>query len=120
MGAHLLGSLKTVLGENAHVGDIRGKGLMIGIELVDNKDKKTPVSGSKAFSYVLQASTLGLLIYYHGSFVGIFPPLIIDNTVADEIVTILDETFNGKGGAKVARTLKVAKDLAQVKFGKRS
>ena len=119
-GAYLLDALKTTLGAHDHVGEVRGKGLMIGIELVGNKMKKTPVSGSKAFGYVLQASTLGLLMYYHGSFVGIFPPLIIDNTVAEEIVTILDETFNGKGAAKVARTLKVAKDLAHIKLGKRS
>ncbi len=42
-GAYLQQALREVLGELPHVGDTRGRGLFAGVELVRDKDNKTPV-----------------------------------------------------------------------------
>ena len=118
VGDYLIAGIRSTLGDQAHVGDIRGRGLMIGIELAADKLGKAPLSDRKAFGYVLQASSLGLLMYCRGSFLGLFPPLTIDRTIADDVIRILGKVFHGNLTEKTARNLRLAKELAHVKLGK--
>jgi hypothetical protein len=82
------------LGEHRHVGDIHGRGLFIGVELVKDRDTKapfeTPVSGK-----VKGAAMANRLICYPGSgsvdgdlgdHVLLAPPYIISEEQAGEIV----------------------------------
>ncbi|MGZ3493615.1 MAG: aminotransferase class III-fold pyridoxal phosphate-dependent enzyme, partial [Thermodesulfobacteriota bacterium] len=75
------------------IGEVRGKGLMLGMELV--KDKKEP-----AVNEILQlfenTKKRGLLIGkggLYGNVVRIAPPMIVDNSVVDEAAKILDQAF---------------------------
>ncbi|MGY2236799.1 acetyl ornithine aminotransferase family protein [Pseudomonas gingeri] len=80
------------------IGQVRGKGLMIGFELITNRATRTP---AKAFADRLlhNAYRKGLLLLTCGvSTVRLMPPLMIDQHLCDEAIELLDaalaETLN--------------------------
>ncbi|MED3553499.1 aspartate aminotransferase family protein [Cytobacillus praedii] len=85
------------------IGDIRGKGLMIGLEFVENQKDKTPFPRSFLFTQKLigQAEKCGLIVYPAGSGIDgvngdavlIAPPLTITIPEIDELVKRLHETL---------------------------
>ncbi|HSW16411.1 MAG TPA: aspartate aminotransferase family protein [Ramlibacter sp.] len=79
VGAHLKASLERELGPLAGVKDIRGQGLMIGVEL----DKPCG-------ALTTRAAEAGLLISVTAdTVIRMVPPLILTEAEADEIVTLL-------------------------------
>jgi len=103
MGKLLLEKLET-LREHPSVGDVRGKGLLTGIEFVNNKETKEPFDPSTNFCTKLQEITLknGLSIYpihafldgIRGDHIQVSPPYIVTTSQLDEIVTILDRSLD--------------------------
>lgn len=103
MGKYLFSKLEILL-EHPTVGDIRGKGLMIGIEFVKNKKTKEPFNPEvKYYQKITDKAFSKRLILYPGSgFVDgvmgdhilIGPPFIVTKEQIDEIVGILDETLS--------------------------
>lgn len=86
------------------VGDVRGKGLMLGIEFVGDRETKEPLEETgAAFRSLLFETGLdkGILTYPGGDHVDgergdhalVTPPLTIDRETADEIVDRLHATF---------------------------
>ncbi|HDH06421.1 MAG TPA: aspartate aminotransferase family protein [Nitrospirae bacterium] len=112
VGAYLKSSLKAVMNSRRLIGDIRGKGLMIGIELVKDREKKTPLTEKETFNIVLDIATLGLVVYYSNNVLGLLPPLIIKKDIADRIVEILDKALNTGITADITRKARMAKELA--------
>jgi hypothetical protein len=96
-GERLLSHLQTALGENEMVGDVRGLGLLICIDLVQDRVSKKPFPRSERLTeQVLErAMELGLLLYpstgtvdgTDGDYLLIGPPLTI---LDDEAVLIVD------------------------------
>jgi 4-aminobutyrate aminotransferase len=76
------------------IGDIRGKGLMIGIELVDNRRTKKPAF-KKTKDLILSACRLGLLVDVAGrkNVVRLTPPLVITKEQIDKAVEIFEVCF---------------------------
>lgn len=95
-GEYLSAALKERLGERAYVGDIRGRGLFIGIELVADRERKEPFDPSlRLFARVRdQAFANGLICYPTGGNVDgvrgdqiiLSPPFIATRAELDEIV----------------------------------
>jgi adenosylmethionine-8-amino-7-oxononanoate aminotransferase len=95
-GARLKSELAMRLGDHPHVGDIRGRGLFCGIELVADRATKAPFNPAlRLYSRIKsEAMQRGLLIYPMGGTVDgrsgdhilIAPPFIIDEQHVDEIV----------------------------------
>ncbi|WP_458187957.1 aminotransferase family protein [Haladaptatus sp. NG-WS-4] len=86
------------------VGDVRGKGLMVGVEFVADRQTKEPLDETGAeFQNLLFETGLdnGIITYPSGTHVDgergdhtlITPPLTIDEATADEIVDRMHETF---------------------------
>jgi adenosylmethionine-8-amino-7-oxononanoate aminotransferase len=85
------------------VGDIRGRGLLAGIELVRNRRTKEPFSRSKKLveKVAARAFELGLVVYYgtgmangvDGDTVVLAPPFVIEEGQIEEIASILEKTF---------------------------
>jgi len=98
--AHEIGSyLKDHLAErqqrHALIGEVRGMGLMLGIELVRDRTTKEPAS-SEAIEVLELAKQRGLLLGkggLHGNVVRIKPPLCINRDDADFILACLDEVL---------------------------
>jgi adenosylmethionine-8-amino-7-oxononanoate aminotransferase len=103
VGGHLLAEMERLL-ENPMVGDVRGLGLMAGIELVMDKAKRTPFPKDLKVSQRLSRACLdrGLTIYPGSGTAGgagdhflLCPPLIMKESEASEVVDILeDATLN--------------------------
>lgn len=104
-GALLLERLESALAGNVHVGDVRGIGLLIGIELVQDRDTKQPFPRhARVTELVLErAMALGILLYSStgnvngtdGDYILIGPPLTL---LDDEIDLIVDRTTMALGG----------------------
>jgi adenosylmethionine-8-amino-7-oxononanoate aminotransferase len=85
-GAQLMASLRERLGAHAHVGDLRGRGLFAGIELVADRKSKAPFDPAKKLHARIKARAFanGLLCYpmggtidgQHGDHVLLAPPFI--------------------------------------------
>jgi adenosylmethionine-8-amino-7-oxononanoate aminotransferase len=95
-GAQLMGALRERLGAHAHVGDIRGRGLFAGVELVADRKTKATFDPAKKLHAKVKACafTHGLLCYpmggtidgLHGDHVLLAPPFICSASDIDVIV----------------------------------
>ncbi len=93
LGEYMLGQLRELQKRFLLIGDVRGKGLMIGVELV-----KDPVTKEKAIeerARVIQACfEKGLLILGCGeNVIRLIPPLMITKEEADTALTIFEEVL---------------------------
>jgi adenosylmethionine-8-amino-7-oxononanoate aminotransferase len=100
MGTRLLAGLQT-LRDLPRVGDVRGLGLMCGIELVDDRTTKAPALGLGA-RVLGEARKRGLLARIRagqtgehpiGDTVCVAPPLIVTEAQVDRIVAVLREAI---------------------------
>jgi 4-aminobutyrate aminotransferase len=93
VGAFLLAALSELAQRHLIVGDVRGQGLMIGIELVcDRKTKERAASERDAL--VMAAFRRGLLVLAAGaSSIRLSPPLMITRDHAQTAVRILDDAL---------------------------
>ncbi|MCB0056821.1 MAG: aspartate aminotransferase family protein [Caldilineaceae bacterium] len=87
LGPRLLGGLQKLL-EFPFVGDVRGLGLVCGVEIVADKESKTP-DAALAGKIAKMAQDRGLRTRTLGSTLAFSPPLIISEEEIDEIVSIL-------------------------------
>lgn len=87
VGPYLMQGLRDRLGQHAHVGDIRGKGLMLGIELVKDRESKEafPMANRTGRQVLKAAAERGLITRALGDTLVFAPPLIITRADADEI-----------------------------------
>jgi len=93
VGDYLFGRLTALMDKHALIGDVRGKGLMIGVELV--KDRKTKVRAAAERNQVVQEMfQRGVLILGAGrNAIRFAPPLVISKDQADTIVELFDESL---------------------------
>jgi 4-aminobutyrate aminotransferase len=93
LGEYLLKTLRGLQKRFPIIGDVRGKGLMIGVELV--KDPETKEKAVEERSKIIQGCfEKGLLILGCGeNVVRLSPPLIITQAEADTALTILEEVL---------------------------
>ncbi|MHA1977940.1 MAG: aspartate aminotransferase family protein [Candidatus Hodarchaeales archaeon] len=91
LGNYMLNKLRKELNECRVIGEIRGKGLMLGIEIVTEKEKKTP-SEELASTIRTECFKQGLLIEIGGHYnnvVRLLPPLILTKELATTGLDIL-------------------------------
>jgi 4-aminobutyrate aminotransferase / (S)-3-amino-2-methylpropionate transaminase / 5-aminovalerate transaminase len=93
VGAMLLGRLNALKEKYEFVGNVRGKGLLIGIDLV--RDLKTKALMSRRVTELIfkEALKRGLLLMGYFPRVRINPPLVITEAQAEAGAEILDEVF---------------------------
>ena len=95
-GRYLLDALRGALVDHPHVGDVRGKGLMCGVELVEDKATKQPFqAGSKVGPQVLaRARERGMLSRVKGDSYLLAPPIVITHAQLDRCVEILSRSLD--------------------------
>lgn len=93
IGGYLLNRLEEMKKEYEIIGDVRGKGLMIGIELV--RDRETKELADKEREKIIQGCfKKGLLLLGCGkNSVRFMPPLIVSRKDADTALSIFEETL---------------------------
>lgn len=93
VGAVLLDGLRTLQDKYAFIGDVRGAGLLIGMDLVVDRRTKEPLPSRVTEAIFLGALRRGLLLMGYFSRVRINPPLVLTEDEARAGVAILDEVF---------------------------
>ncbi len=95
LGAHILAGLEKLKARHPVIGDVRGKGLMLGIEFVKDRATKEPAKEICA-QVVENARELGLLLGKGGLWgqtIRFAPPMTITQADADFLLAVLDEAI---------------------------
>lgn len=93
LGAYLLNKMKDLAKRYSIIGEVRGKGLMIGVEFVMDRDTKTPAKDFVG-DLIYEAFNNGLLLLPCGvSTIRLMPPLMLTRDLADEAVEILEASI---------------------------
>jgi adenosylmethionine-8-amino-7-oxononanoate aminotransferase len=110
MGAYLMSGLKDTLMKHGICGDVRGKGLLIGIELVTDRASKTQLPGPLVQGVLTFCRSNGVIVgrsgggARHSNTIVLSPPLVITRSECDTLIDVLDralamtmEKMAGKG-----------------------
>ncbi|MCE4613544.1 MAG: aspartate aminotransferase family protein [Desulfurococcales archaeon] len=95
-GKYMLEGLRKLEREKSIVGEVRGLGLIAGIEVVKDKESREPGARETA-KIVYRAWELGLVTAYTGLYSNVIeltPPLIIGGREVDEALGILDKAID--------------------------
>ena len=94
VGAHLFAAAKGLMDKHALIGDVRGRGLMIGIELVRDRTTKERATTERD-RVVRECFNRGLLVLGAGqNAIRLSPPLVLTRDQADTAVRILNEALS--------------------------
>jgi len=93
LGKYLLEQLKLLKAEHTSIGDVRGRGLLIGVELVLDRVEKTPANDlAEDVLYRCLSKGLSFKITM-GNVLTLTPPLIITKTQIDLSLGIINESL---------------------------
>jgi 4-aminobutyrate aminotransferase len=97
VGEYLMGRLHALMDKHPLIGDVRGKGLMIGVELV--RDRQTKERATTERDRIVQGMfQKGVLILGAGrNAIRFAPPMVLTKDQADAVVGTFDEVLTGIG-----------------------
>ncbi len=100
LGADLMGRLRDALGDHPLVGEVRGRGLLIGIERVADQATRAPAPRTVSGGIVAAAQQRGLLVGRNvdtaaglDNVIALAPPLSLTDDDVDHIVDVLGAVF---------------------------
>jgi 4-aminobutyrate aminotransferase-like enzyme len=93
LGAHMLDRLRGMQEKYAFIGDVRGVGMMIGVDLVADRETNEPLGRPKTERIFLDALQHGLLMMGYFPRIRLNPPLTTTREQADQGLDILDQVF---------------------------
>ena len=100
MGAHLKGNLLALMEKHKWIGDVRGKGLFAGAELVVDRDSKEPVDEGKVMAIVADCMNQGVIVGATNRSLPGFnntllfaPPLIATKDDLDHVTDAVDQAI---------------------------
>jgi 4-aminobutyrate aminotransferase len=92
-GAYIMKRLTELMGKSEIIGDVRGKGLMIGMEIVEDKESKKPAP-QKVSEIMIRSWKRGVNVITCGaSTMRIAPPLIITRDLVDASLDIIEDVL---------------------------
>jgi 4-aminobutyrate aminotransferase-like enzyme len=93
VGRILLDGLRTLQNKYEFIGDVRGRGLLIGIDLVADRKTKEFLPKALCEKFFTEGLKRGLIMMSYTPRVRIHPPLILSETEAREGLAKMDEAF---------------------------
>jgi 4-aminobutyrate aminotransferase len=102
IGAYLLDGFKQLQAKHPLIGEARGKGMILGVELVRDRDTKEPAA-TEAAKVVYRCKELGLILFYGGIYSNVLevtPPLTMTREQADRGLAIIDEALSDVEGGR--------------------
>jgi adenosylmethionine-8-amino-7-oxononanoate aminotransferase len=93
-GTRLLDGLKSALGDHPNVGDIRGLGLMCGVEYVKDRATKAPFDAADGIGAKIHSATVerGMFSRVRGDVYCLAPPIVTSEETIDKMVEILADS----------------------------
>ena len=98
-GAELKAGLQALASRYEVIGDVRGEGLMCAIELVSDRAAKTPVGKAGPLAFQKAAYEDGVMIRVSGNNAIFSPPLIIDETHVQKILSATETGLKAMAAA---------------------
>ena len=97
VGEYLLNGLKPLVDKYAAVGEVRGKGLMMALDLVTDKKTREPIDPMSGYANKVAeiARENGVMVRPVGTKIILSPPLVLKEEHADVIISALDAGFAG-------------------------
>nr|WP_298690436.1 aminotransferase class III-fold pyridoxal phosphate-dependent enzyme [uncultured Dongia sp.] len=95
LGNDLLARMRKLMDKHDRIGDVRGRGLMLGIELVEDRKTKTPAT-AYAGRIVEKCRQLGVLLGTDGPFDNVIkmrPAMVFTAAEADYLMQVLETAF---------------------------
>ena len=105
MGKQLADGLRKLGERHATIGDVRGRGLAIGVDLVQDRERKTPVEATTTAKVILRAYELGASFIYVGlaaNVLEITPPLNLSDAECAEGLAIIDRALADVAAGRVS------------------
>jgi len=99
VGRAMLAGLEAMKDKHRCVGEVRGKGLMLGIELVSDRKSKEPVAREFTRTLYQECLRRGLVAMTYSHAIRINPPLVIREETALAGLAILDEALEATSQA---------------------
>jgi 4-aminobutyrate aminotransferase len=100
VGAHLMAGLNALMDKHLLIGEVRGRGLMVGVELVRNRETKERATDERD-AVVTAAFRLGLLILGAGkNSIRFSPPLVLTRDQADTAIGLFDQALTEVASAR--------------------
>ena len=90
--------------KHALIGDVRGRGLIIGIDLVEDRSSRAP-AGKACAKVVYRAAELGAAMFYVGhrsNVIELTPPITLSQAEAEEGLQILDRALEDVENGRVS------------------
>lgn len=107
VGAFMADALRALCEHQPLIGDVRGRGLAIGIELVKDRETREPVHVSTTAKIIYRAYQLGAAFLYvglRGNVLELTPPLTLSESEARAGVDIIDQALRDVAAGKVSDT----------------
>ncbi len=116
VGIYLKSKFEKLMEHRPQIGDVRGRGLMIDLELVKDRQSKQPFTAKDTANLNVEIAILGLILSNHANNLRLLPPLIIDEKLADEIVQIIDRSLDHSLVAQVAMKARLLTEFTKAKL----
>ncbi len=94
VGAAMLAALRALAERHPIIGDVRGSGMLMALELVTDRTAKTPIAAPTARRLLLALAARGVLVAGAGPILRITPPLVISEEMALAGVALLDDALS--------------------------
>jgi putrescine---pyruvate transaminase len=92
MGARLLEGIRGALAGVGIVGEVRGRGLMVCVDLVDPDDSGRPLDAKRVADLDREAWDRGAIVYARGSVLRLAPPLCITGEETDQLAGVVADS----------------------------
>lgn len=102
MGAYMKEKLMPLVDRYSFIGEVRGAGLMLGIEMVKDKKSKIPLSTNATNWIFKEFLNRGLLTMSYSSSFRIQPSMTIDKDTIDNVVAIIFDVFKAVEDKKIS------------------
>jgi 4-aminobutyrate aminotransferase len=105
IGARLSGALRALSARHPIIGEVRGRGLALGIDLVSDRATRAPVPVSTTAKVIYRAYQLGAVFFYvglHANVLELTPPLTLTEAEVDEGAAIIGQALTDVGNGLVS------------------
>jgi 4-aminobutyrate aminotransferase len=105
VGALLAQGLRELSARHPMIGDVRGRGLAIGVELVSDRHTREPVPVSTTAKVIYRAYELGAVFFYvglRGNVLEFTPPLTLSVSEVAEALGIIDQAMTDVSRGRVS------------------
>jgi 4-aminobutyrate aminotransferase len=105
VGGRLSSALRALSARQPMIGEVRGRGLAVGVDLVSDRESREPATVATAAKVIYRAYQLGAVFFYvglRGNVLELTPPLTLSEAEAEEGVAIIDQAMTDVGRGLVS------------------